>query len=107
MGDIETLASVMIPLVVKGAIEFGIILCLISATIAVYSYLGKKQSLKEIKTYLGYTFGIGILVSLSGLLVSFIANLDVNFDGFKRSIPVGYIVALVIYCLLLTLFNRD
>ena len=97
----------MIPLVVKGVIWIGIIVCLISVTIAVFSCLGKKQSLKEIKTYLGYTFGIGILVSLSGLLVHFIVNFDINFDSFKRSIPVGYIVTLVIFCLLLTFFNRD
>lgn len=106
MSNIETLSNTMIPHMVKSVILVGIIVCLISVTIAVYSYLRKKQSLKEIKTYLSYTFGIGIMVSISGLLVNFIANFDISFSSYKHSIPVGYIVSLVVFLLLAKINNK-
>lgn len=105
MSNIETLANTMIPHMVKGAILVGIIVCLTSVTIAVYSYLRKNKSLKKIKTYLSY-FCIGIMVSLSGLLVNFIANYDISFSSYKYSIPVGYIALLIVYLLLAKTINR-
>lgn len=104
-NNIETLANTMMPNMVKGVILIGIIVCLISVTITVYSYLRKNKSLKVIKTYLSY-FCIGIMVSLSGLLVNFIANYDISFSSYKYSIPVGYIILLVVYLLLAKTINR-
>lgn len=105
-NNMETLANTMIPHMVKGIVLIGIIVCLTSITIAVYYYLKKKLTLKEIKTYLSYTFGIGMMVSLSGVLVNFIVNFDINFSSYKYSIPVGYIVSLVVYLLLAKIINQ-
>lgn len=100
MSNIETVANTMIPNMVKGIILIGILVSLISITIAIYSYLRKKQSSKEIKKYLVYTFGIGALCSLSGLLINFIASYDIDFNSYKYSIPLGYILSLVTFFLL-------
>lgn len=106
MSNIETLTNTMIPHMIKYAILVGIIVCLISVTIAAYSYLRKKQSLKEIMTYLSYAFGIGVMIILSGFIVNFIANYDISFSSFKHYIPVGYIVSLVIFLLLAKITNK-
>ena len=106
MSNIEIVANTMIPNMVKGIILIGIIVCLISITVAVYSYLSKKQSLKVIISYLSSTFGISVLVILSGLLVNFLANFDINFSSYKQTIPVGYIISLVGFFLLAKVFNK-
>ena len=101
MSNIETLTNTMIPYMIKYVILVGIIVCLISVTIAfnAYSYLRKKQSLKDLMTHLSYTLGIGVMISLSGFIVNYIANYDISFSSFKHEIPVGYIVSLVILLL--------
>ena len=45
----------------KGIILIGIIACLVSITVATYSCLFKKQSKKEVLSYLKATLGIGLL----------------------------------------------
>ena len=99
MSNIENFANTMIPSMVKFIILMGVILCLTSITIAVYHYFTKNRSLKEIKTYFSHTFGLGIMLSLSGVLVNFIANFDISLSSYKCSVPVGYIVSLVMYLL--------
>lgn len=106
MRNIENLANTIIPHMVKGIILIGAVMCLTSVTIAGYSYLRKKQTLKEIKTYLSYTFGTGILCSLSGLLVNFIVNFDISFSSYKYSIPAGYILSLVVFISLAKNYNK-
>ena len=66
----------------------------------------KKQSLKEIMAYLSHTFGIGIILSLSGFIINYIANYDISFISYKHSIPIGYIVSLVILLLLTKIINK-
>lgn len=93
-SNFETMA---ITIMVKGSIPIGIVMCLMGVTIAAYRYFFRKRPLKEIGSYLGYTVGLGILVVLSGPLVSFIAGFDmdhIDFSSYKRIIPIAYIVAL-------------
>lgn len=96
-NNMENLANAMIPSMVKFIILMGIILCLMSVTIAVYHFFTKNKSLKEIITYFCHTFGLGILLGLSGVLVNFVANFDISFSSFKYSVPVGYILLLVAF----------
>jgi len=81
----------------KGIILIGIIACLVSITVATYSCLFKKQSKKEVLSYLKATLGIGVLVALSGVLVNSLANFDIDFSSYKRSIPIGYIISLFVF----------
>lgn len=101
ISNLENTVNVMLPVFTKMVILIGLILCLSSITIAVYRYLRKKQSLKEIKTYLLYAFGCGVLVIVSGLLVNLIMCFDINFSSCKHSILhsilVGYVISLVVY----------
>lgn len=96
----ETLANTILPHVTKGAIFIGVIMCLVSITIVVYLGFRKKKALKEVKTCLE-VFVLGIFVGSSGLILDIIANFQVSFDSYKRSIPIGYIVLLVA-CILFT-----
>lgn len=107
MSNLENTANVMLSVITKGAILIGLIVCLSSITIAVYSYLRKKQSLKEIKTYLLYTLGSGVLVSVLGLLVNFIACFDINFSSYKYSVPVGYVISLVVFFSFVNTYNKS
>lgn len=97
INNLENTVNVMLPVFTKMVILIGLILCLSSITIAVYRYLRKKQSLKEIKTYLLYAFGGGVLVIVSGLLVNLIMCFDINFSSYKHSILVGYVISLIVY----------
>lgn len=106
MSNLENTANMMLPIITKGAILIGVILCLLSITIAIYSYLRKKQSLKEIKTYLRYTLGTGALVSVSGLLVNFIARFDIDFASYTHIIPVGYVISLAVYFLFINICDK-
>ena len=99
MSNLENTVNVMFPVITKMVIFIGLILCLLSITIAVYRYLRKKQSLKEIKTYLLYAFGGGVLVIVSGLLMNFIMCFDINFSSYKHSVLIVYVISLVVYFL--------
>lgn len=81
----------------KGIILIGIIACLVSITVATYSCLFKKQSKKEVLSYLKATLGIGVLVALSGVLVNSLANFDIDFSSYKHSIPIGNIISLFVF----------
>lgn len=107
MNNLEYQVNVLLPSITKGTILIGLILCLSSITIAVYKYLRKKQSLKEIKTYLFYTLGSGALVSISGLLVNFIACFDIDFSSYKHSVPVGYVISLVVFFSFMNTCNKS
>ena len=103
ISNLENTVNVMLPVITKMVILIGLILCLSSITIAVYRYLRKKQSLKEIKTYLLYAFGGGVLVIVPDLLVNLIMCFDINFSSYKHSVPVGYVISLVLVVVFYTL----
>lgn len=105
MSNLENAVNGMIPIITKGVILIGITLCLLSVTIALYRFIKRKQSLKEIGVYLIYTSGIGILVSISGILINFIANFDIDFSTYKYSIPLGYVISLVVFLLFMNITN--
>lgn len=97
MNNFENIVNNLLPIITKGFISIGLVLCLSGVTIAVYKYLLKKQSLKEIKTFLLYMLMGGASVSILGLLVDFIAHFDIHSSGHKHSTPVGYVIFAVIF----------
>lgn len=107
MSNLENAINGTIPIITKGVILIGITLCLLSVTIALCRFIKQKQSLKEIGVYLIHTSGIGILVSISGILINFIANFDIEFSTYKYSIPLGYVITLVVFLLLTNIINTE
>lgn len=106
MSNLENTVNNLLPSITKVAISFGLILCLLGITIAVYMYYRKKYSLKKIKVYLFCTSGSGALVSIIGLLINSIARFDIDFSSYKYSIPVEYAIALVAFFLLMNIFKK-
>lgn len=97
----ENMAKDIIPFSINFLILFGIVICLMSITIAGYNYFKKKKTAKEIITKFSYSFGLGILLGLAGLLLDYIYHYELDIYKYRYAIPSGYFIALFIYCLYL------
>ena len=106
MQNLENKIQVITPIFIKGLILVGITVCLLSITLAIYSFLKKKQTLKEIGSYMLYTFGGGTIVSLFGLLVNFTANFNIDFISYRYTIPLAYIISLITFLSLIHIANN-
>ena len=93
-NELEYLAmNVFVPMV-KYVAFVGIIVCLVSITVATYSFLKRKKTFKEILTYLRYTFVPGLILNLSLALASFVFRFEIDFSSFKQDIFPAYMVSL-------------
>lgn len=104
-STIENVADQVFPLMTKGIILIGIIMVLLGITIVLYSLITKKMTRKNIGQYLLYTAGGGVLACMSGLTVYFLFNYEFDFTSYRYSIPVGYILSLSIFLLLINANN--
>ena len=109
MNIMEELLNEMIPIYTKFTILVAIVICLVSFTIAIYSLIKRKHSLKEIGKCLKKRLGVGVLVGISGALINYITYHEIihDFSSYKRDIPVGYIISLLMYIIFMNVRNKD
>lgn len=101
----ENVANNMLPTMIKLLIAIGITVCLLSIVVAVCTYIKKKCDTKMILRYFVITFISGAMVSISGVLVNFIANFNIEFSTYKAEIPLYLIVSLIVFSLIMKTKN--
>ena len=101
----ENVANNMLPTMIKLLIAIGITICLLSIVVGVYAYIKKKCDTKIILRYFVPTFISGAMVSIGGVLVNFIANLNIEFSTYKIEIPLYLIVSLIVFSLIIKTKN--
>lgn len=101
MSAFENVANNVLPIMIKFLIAIGITVCLLSIVVAVYAYIKKKCDTKTILRYFILTFISGAMVSISGVLVNFMANFNIEFTTYKVEIPLYLIVSLIILSLIM------
>lgn len=96
--NLEIMADSIGCYIIKGMVYGGIILFLIGVSMLLYGLLLKKRTLKSVLVRFGCTSGAGIFICLSALLVNYVAHYENSFASFKRTVPIGYIIAIIIWC---------
>ena len=107
MSAFENVANNMLPIMIKFLIAIGITVCLLSIVVAVYAYIKKKCDTKTILKYFMLTFISGAMVSISGVLVNFMANFIIEFTTHKVEIPLYLIVSVSLIILSLIMKNKN
>lgn len=79
----EKISRTLAPVRIKIMILLGVVMCLLGITIFIYNYLKKKQKREEIKVDLFYSLLLGIATILSGFMIKFFLNLEIDFSSFK------------------------
>ena len=105
MGTIENVQNELIPLVLQFSILVGLGVMIVGLIITVYGILKHKfASLKDALHYYFMTVGMGLMVSVSGTLISTMANMDVNTSVYKKALPPSVVTALILlaFCFLMT-----
>lgn len=106
MGTIENVQNELIPFVLQFSILVGLGVMIVGLIITVYGILKHKfASLKDSLHYYFMTVGIGLIVSVSGTLISTMANMDVNTSVvYKKALPPSVVTALIVlaFCFLMT-----
>lgn len=80
--------------ITKFLVFVGIIICLVSITVATYSFLKREMTFKETLTYLRFTFVPGLILNLSLVLANFVFRFEIDFSSFKQDIFPAYMVSL-------------
>lgn len=106
MENLENIMNQLLPKFIYIVILSGILIILLSISIAIYSLVKRKQTVKDIKWYLFCTLHLGILIIFSGVLVSFMVNFEIDYSGYKQSIPFGYIASMITFLLLSNIVNK-
>lgn len=105
MGTIENFQNELIPFVLQFSIITGLGVVVVGLIITIYgTFKHKFASLKDALYYYFMTVGVGLLVSVSGTLISTIANMNINTSVYKKTLPPSVIVALIVlaFCFLIT-----
>lgn len=105
MGTIENFQNELIPFMLQFSIIAGLGVMFVGLIITVYGIFKHKfASLKDALHYYFMTVGVGLLVSVSGTLISTMVNMDVNTSVYKRALPPSVVIALVVlaFCFLIT-----
>lgn len=105
MSNIENIADNILPIMTKFFIESGVTVCLLSIIVSIYAYIKKKSDKRTIITYFIGTFLSGILVSVSGVIINFLVNFDIEFSTYKVEIPLCLIVSLIVFSLIMNIKN--
>ena len=88
-NNIENFINRIMTNITDKVILSGIAMCFLSIIIAVYFFIKYKKGnrLKKIKKYIYYMLGGGVVLGLSGMLIYFAADYNIDFSSYKIRIP--------------------
>ena len=97
VNKLENVMNQLFPVMTGFVTLIGILIVLGGGSIAIWKCIKEKRSLKEVQPFLFSTFCTGTLLVLSGVILNFIAGYEIDYSSYKRSIPLGYIITLIVF----------
>lgn len=105
-NNLESTMYDIIPIITKFIIAAGIVMFIMSITIAIHSGVKKKASWAAIKEFLLLTLS-GLITIACGALVITLMKYDVDFSSYKFEIPIYLFIGFNIYFVSRLLLHKN
>lgn len=95
--NLKNVADQILPFIIKSIISIGIAIVLLGITLVLYNHIKQKSgNAKSIFKVIG----VGISITISGLLVNNIYHFKFETSSYNHSVPIVYIILLLLmFCL--------